>query len=319
MREASAPIDLSARTGTDAPVDDHIIPFLIDGTDVRGRIARMGGVVDDILGRHADLTEDAARLLGEATVLTALLGSGLKFDGKIIVQARGDGPVNLLVADYEAAGGVRAAATAKDAAKGRTIADLMGEGHFAITIDQGADMRRYQGVVPLEGEGLAECAQAYFDRSEQIPTAIRIAVVREMFPGGRMVWRAGGLMIQHLPGDDFGSDAAASDRVMSAKQEDDWRRAEALMRTVGAEEMTDARLHPNRLLWRLFHEDGVRVFDGRSVMRTCSCSREKIAAVLRRYDEADLQGMREDGRIVAVCEFCRTEYAFGDDIGTPHD
>lgn len=303
--------------------DDHVTPFLIDGTHVRGRLVRMGGVVDDILSRHADLSEPAGRLLGEAAVLAALLGSGLKFDGKLIIQAKGDGDVAMLVADYAAGGGVRATATETGAApapsKAAGVAELMGKGHFAITIDQGADMRRYQGVTPLEGATLADCAVGYFERSEQIPTTIKVSVVREVRPGGERFWRAGGMMLQHLPGEGEGAGGVEDPKILNDKQEDDWTRAGMLMGTTEDAEMVDTSLSAHALLYRLFNEDGVRVFEDKPLARTCSCSRAKIAGVLARYDKAELAEMVDRGRIRATCEFCRTEYLFDPDEDFAHD
>ncbi len=296
------------------PSDDLALPFLIEGTDVRGRFVRAGGVSEDVLTRHADLAEPAARLLGEALVLAALLGSGMKFDGKLIVQARGDGPVRMLVADYRAGGGLRAAATLdadQDPPADSGVATTLGAGYLAITIDQGAHMRRYQGVVPLDGATLSECAMGYFDQSEQIPTWISLAVAREVRPGSGAHWRAAGVMLQHLPQEDSPAERGVA-RAMSPKDEDDWRRARLLMETARVDEMVDPALGPHDFLWRLYHEEGVRVFDPQPLMRLCTCSVEKVRAILSQFPAEELDGMRDpDGVIRAVCEFCRIEHAFG--------
>lgn len=280
--------------------DDIIIPFQVGAGAVRGRIIRLGPAVDAILKPH-DFPAPVSELLGETIVLTALMGSSLKFDGKLIFQAQGDGPVRLLVADYVSDGAMRATASVQSEIKARGLAALVGKGHIALTIDQGPDMDRYQGVTALEGATLEEAAVGYFDQSEQIPTAIRLAVGRSQRAGEAEGWRAGGVMIQHVP-QEGGSGSGGDDEA--------WERAAVLLKTTQADELIDPGLAPETLLYRLFHEDGVRVFEAKSVKAECRCNAGKIAAVLSRYSEAELKDLLEGDAIAVNCEFCRKTYHF---------
>lgn len=292
--------------------DDIIVPFQVADTAVRGRVVRLAGSIDEILSAH-DLPDAASQLLGEAVALVAMMGASLKFDGKLIFQAQGDGPAPLLVADYSAGGAIRA--TAKASAElpppqpKPTLGALLGKGSIVMTIDQGADMDRYQGVTPIEGENLAEAAVAYFDQSEQIPTVIKLAVGRIQAPGAAERWRAGGLMAQFVPGE-----GGTRERGEAALQTDDdretWDRAAAFVETTQADELLDPSISAETLLYRLFNEDGVRVFEPQRLRAECSCSREKISAVLSRYTREDLSDMVEEGAITVTCEFCRKAYSF---------
>ena len=170
-------------------VDDTILPFAVKALDLRGRIVRLGPAVDTILTRH-DYPPPVAKLLGEAIVLTIMLGSSLKLEGRFILQTQSDGPVRMLVVDFTSPGKVRACArfdaervAAAIAAKAAEPGKLLGHGHLAMTIDQGPEMSRYQGLVPLEGGDLEQAAHEYFSRSEQIPTSVRLAVAEEFRPG----------------------------------------------------------------------------------------------------------------------------------------
>jgi molecular chaperone Hsp33 len=291
--------------------DDFILPFQVGDGSVRGRIVRLGSAIDAVLKPH-DFTGAASELLGEAAVLAALMGSALKFDGKLIFQAQGDGDVRMLVADYASDGAVRATASIAGAAAGRGLAALMGKGHLAITIDQGPDMERYQGVTPIEGRTLEEAAIGYFAQSEQIPTAVRLAVGKVLRPGGEESWRAGGVIAQFMPGE--GGLRERGEAVLkSAEDEEAWNRAASFLNTTQADELLDPALTAEDLLFRLFHEDGVRVFDARPLRAECSCNADKIAAVLARYAPEELADMAEDGRITVSCEFCRRDYYFGVD------
>ena len=296
--------------------DDLVIPFKVGEHAVRGRIVRLGDVVHDVLSRQ-DLPLPAAQLVGEATALVALLGSSLKFDGRLTLQAQGDGPVAMLVADYYAdRNGLRATAKLADgregelaALTGAPLSKLLGKGHIALTIDQGPDMERYQGVTPVEGESLSEAAKGYFDQSEQIPTVLRLAVGRVARPGEADVWRAGGVMVQFIPGE--GGERERGEEVLMAEDDEEaWTRAATLLETTEADELLDPGLGAEELLFRLYHEDGVRVFDPVKTAFACTCSRDKVAAVFARYPAEDLVAMAEDGVIKAVCDFCRTEYVF---------
>lgn len=301
---------LSAAKAAAARADDTVIPFQVEGMPVRGRLVRLGAVADTIIGRH-DYPPAISRVLGETLVLTAMLGAALKFDGVFILQTQSKGPMTLMVTDYDTAGRLRGYARFEPEAVARisrgddrepAFNRLVGAGHMAFTVDQGPDSERYQGIVGLEGASVADCAHAYFRQSEQLQTAIKLAAGRDA--GGR--WRAGGIMVQRLPGE---PDALDSDAGEDAG-EDNWRRAVALMSSARDEELTDPGLTPEGLLWRLFHEDGVRVFEGPSLDAGCRCGRGRVEEVLRSFAVDDLADMADDGRITVTCEFCNTAYVF---------
>jgi molecular chaperone Hsp33 len=288
--------------------DDAVIPFQVGAGAVRGRIVRLGAAIDNILAPHG-FDDGVCELLGEAATLTTLMGASLKFDGKLIFQAHGDGEVRLLVADYATGGSLRATASLSARTKGRGLAALMGKGHLALTIDQGPDMERYQAVTPIEGKSLEEAAVAYFDQSEQIPTAVRLAVGKVSRPGAGEVWRAGGVIAQFMPGEG-GSRERGEAVLRSTDDEEAWSRASAFLLTTRADELLDPGLSPEGLLYRLFHEDGVRIFDAQSVGAACACNADKIAAVLARYTPEELADLAEDGVIRVSCDFCRRAYLF---------
>jgi molecular chaperone Hsp33 len=290
---------------TQTPRDDLVAPFRIEDQPVRGRIVRLGAAVDEVLTRH-DYPEAVANLLGEACALTALVGASLKFEGRLIVQAQGSGPVAYVVADYDTGGGLRgycrfdpdrvAAASRGFARPG--AGTLLGKGVFIMTVDQGPEMDRYQGVTPIEGETLALCAETYFAQSEQTPTRVRLAVGRADTGAGPK-WRAGGLLIQNI----------AEDQVRGATEEA-WNRAQAFFETIGEDELIDPTIDSATLLWRLFHEDGVRMFEPKALTGFCRCSHEKIVGMLRSFPPEERAGMVEpDGRIHVTCEYCSRVYA----------
>lgn len=303
--------------------EDFVLPFQTIRSRVTGRIVRLAGVADRILKRH-DYPEGVSTVLGEALALTALLGTGLKFEGRMILQTKSDGPLNFLVADFETPGSLRGYASF-DAARsestrsgdGRGEARLLGTGHLAMTIDPGGDMDRYQGIVALEGATLTEAALTYFRQSEQLPTFLRLAVAREHIggPDGGWRWRAGGLLLQHVShegGKSVDELAAAEERGLLLGEEDDhWQRVSILASTVEDHELIDPSLSSERLLYRLFHEEGVRVYDARPIREYCKCSRERVQEFLKRFGPTELADMREpDGSISVTCEFCSTRYAF---------
>ena len=284
--------------------DDFVAPFQIEGQPVRGRIVRLGRAVDEVLTRHA-YPPAVANLLGEACALAALVGASLKFEGRLIVQAQGDGPVAYVVADYDTSGGLRGYCRFDQGRLKQVCADgatagargLLGKGLFVMTVDPGGDMERYQGVTPLEGETLALCAETYFSQSEQTPTRVRLAVGQADVGEGPQ-WRAGGLMIQNI----------AADRARGPTQEA-WARAQALFATVAEDELTDPTVSAETLLWRLFHEDGVRRFSPTPLRAFCRCSEERIVGVLKAFDAEERIAMVEaDGRIRVTCEFCSQVY-----------
>jgi molecular chaperone Hsp33 len=300
----------AARVELAIPADDLILPFQAEHADVSGRLVKLGPVVDTILSRHA-YPEAVSQLLGEAVALTALLGAALKFEGKFILQASTDGPVDLLVADYQVPGGLRGYArfSAERLAELPPGTKLLGEGHLAMTIDRGSDTERYQGVVPLEGESLTEAADTYFRQSEQLPTFIRLAVARHYRAGDKggnaWTWRAGGLLVQKLTREGGRGSARGS-----AIAEEDWARAKALAETVEDHELLDPMLPPDRLLYRLFHEEQVRAFRAIPLNSYCSCSQARVEELLRRFSAEDLAEMVVDGEVWVTCEFCNRRYRF---------
>lgn len=287
---------------------DFVLPFQVGDSAVRGRIARLSGSVDEILSRHA-FPHGVSTLLGEAVTLVALMGAALKFDGKLIFQAQGNGPASMIVADYAAGGALRGTGKINDDVGDATGAALIGDGHIVMTIDQGPDMERYQGVTPLDGARLEEAAVAYFMQSEQIPTAIRLAVGRLSAPGEPDQWRAGGVMAQFVPSEG-GARERGSEVLMSADDQESWDRAVAFIQSTEDDELLDPAITTETVLYRLFHEDGVRIFDRQPLRAECNCNAGKIEAVLGQYDAADLADMVEDGAITVTCEFCRRRYRF---------
>ncbi len=307
--------------------DDAVVPFQVEGLDVRGRAVQLGGSIDAILKRH-DYPEEVARLLAEATVLTVLLGTSLKFEGKFIFQTQSDGPVDMLVVDFRTPRSVRAYARfdagrlQEAVAAGQTKPEeLLGRGTLALTVDQGAYMQRYQGIVALDGSTLEEIATTYFRQSEQIPTDLKLSVAKLIERGsdGKPVeqWRAGGLIIQFLPESQLraripdlpGGDGDDND-PSHHPVDDAWDEARSLVGTIESSELTDPQVGSERLLYRLFHERGVRVYESVPVLDECSCSREKIADVLSGFSAEEIKDSIEDERIVVTCEFCSTRYDF---------
>lgn len=315
---------LGADRGLVLPADDIVLPFRTVRSDVVGRIIRLGPVVDTVLSRHA-YPEPVSHALGEALALTAMLGTALKVEAKLILQTKTDGPLDLLVADFVAPGKVRGYASfdKADSALAQTRGrgdqgQLLGKGHMAMTIDPGGGKDRYQGIVALEGGPLVEAAHTYFRQSEQLPTFIHLAVARHYGPAGgngqrSWHWRAGGLMLQQLPREGGKRDAAASE----FDDEENWNRARHLAATVEDHELLDPVLAPERLLYRLFHEEGVRVTPATSLAAECRCSRERIQGYLQRFGAEELEDMREaDGGLTVTCEFCSRKYRFSSaDIG----
>lgn len=286
-------------------LDDVVTSFQIEGLPVRGRVVRLGAAVDEVLTRH-DYPEPVANLLGEACALAALVGSSLKFEGRLIIQAQGDGPVRYVVVDYDTSGGLRGYCRF-DADEVAKVSEgfvrpgaktLLGGGVFIMTLDQGPDMDRYQGVTPIEGETLALCAEQYFDQSEQTPTRVRLAV-GQADTGEGLKWRAGGILIQQIAGDET-----------RGETQEAWTHVRALFETTGEDELIDPSLTTPTLLWRLFHEDGVRLLDEKSLWAFCRCSDERIGAMMQSFSDAEKADMIEpDGKIHVTCEYCSRQYA----------
>ncbi len=313
----------------DTSADDFVVPFAVEGLDVRGRVVRLGPAIDTILSRH-DYPDAVAALLAEAVTLTVLLGSALKIEGRFILQTQTDGPVRLMVVDFEMPDRIRACATfdaervaevAHDSANGGGVPDgaLLGDGHLAMTIDAGPQANRYQGVVPLDGGTLEEAAHTYFRQSEQIPTTVRLAAARA-FRGGRdhdraYHWRAGGVVVQHLPTAGQGrardlppGDVPEGTEIPEFEEADEWTEARLILETVEDHELIDPSISAGNLLIRLYHERGVRVFEPTQIVERCRCSQERITEMLKGFSEDDQDHMVKDGEIVVTCEFCSTRY-----------
>ncbi|MEJ2374558.1 MAG: Hsp33 family molecular chaperone [Pseudolabrys sp.] len=318
---------IPSRAPSATPTDDIVTPFEVAKLDLRGRVVRLGPVVDEILDKHG-YPPPVAKLVGEAVVLTVMLGSALKIDGRFILQTHTDGPVRMLVVDFTSPGKVRACAKFDKTRIAEAIASgeaspgaLLGHGHLAMTIDQGPDMSRYQGLVPLEGGSLEDAAHEYFRRSEQIPTQVRLAVAEELRQaegGASHRWRAGGIMLQFLPkaperarvADFDPGDAPEGMEVPEAQEDDAWVEGRALVSTVEDLELIDPGLSSERLVYRLFHQPGVRVFQPGDVRAECSCTRGTVEAMLKSFSQDDRDHMVEDGKISVTCEFCSTNYLF---------
>ncbi len=283
---------------------DHVLPFQIENVGVRGRLVRLGPAVEAILHPHA-YPPPIATIVAEAVVLSVVLASGLKFDGVFSLQLQGQGPVRLIVVDVTSGGDLRACARFEGGAMGGfapaevPLPRLFGTGVMAFTVDQGPLTERYQGITALEGASLGDCAHAYFRQSEQLDTAIHLCTT----DFGRAVEppRAAALMLQRLPpplaDDPFG--------------EDHWRRAVLLMSSATTRELLAPALPSAQLLYRLFHEDGVRVYRQRSLRHRCRCSPERVRRTLSAFPLDELAQMAETtepGLIVVVCEFCKARY-----------
>lgn len=330
--------DIPVRSPAETAVDDAVVPFQVDALDLRGRLARLGPALDEILSRH-DYPLPVTKLLGEAIALGVLLGSALKIEGRFILQTQSDGPVAMLVVDFSspaaadgglAAGHVRAYArfdaervAAAEVAGAADGGHLLGHGHLAMTIDQGPETSRYQGLVALEGGGLEAAAHEYFLRSEQIPTRVRLAVAEDFRagPGGlQRRWRAGGILLQFLPRaperqrqrdldpGDVPEGVTVPEPTGDEAEDDAWVEGRSIVETVEDLELIDPGLSHERLLYRLFHERGVRVFESQPVMARCSCSRDRITSMLRSFPAEDRRDMVVDGTIAVTCEFCSAHY-----------
>ncbi len=315
-------LETSVRAPSAVPVDDAVLPFEVASLDLRGRLTRLGPALDAVLARH-DYPPAVGKLLGEAIVLTTLLGSSLKFEGRFILQTQTDGPVSFLIVDFQAPDRLRAYARfdGKRLKDGLDSGALLGHGHLAMTIDQGPDMSRYQGLVALEGGSLEDAAHEYFLRSEQIPTRVRLAVGEEWRvgeEGPKHRWRAGGMLLQFLPkaperarqADLHPGDAPEGVVTHTVDEDDAWIEGQSLISTVEDVELIDPDLSGERLLYRLFHERGVRVFPPLPLRAQCSCSRDAVSSMLASFAAKDRADMVKDGKVVVTCEFCNSVYEF---------
>jgi molecular chaperone Hsp33 len=277
---------------------DFSLPFQLETNPVRGRLVRLGPALSEILGAHAYPAAVSGQV-AEMAVLSVLLSSALKYDGYFILQTQSDGPLRMMVADVGTDGALRACARfeadglAAVGAGEAPVPSLLGSGTLAFTVDQGPDMQRYQGIAELDGPTLAECARNYFRRSEQLETAILVAADVEGSP------RAAGLMIQRMP---------AEAETEAELADEDWRRALALFGSLRGDELLDSSVTAEDLLWRLFHEEGVRTFDPKTYRHACRCSRAKVETTLKSLPEDEIVHLLQDGLVTVTCEFCSRAY-----------
>lgn len=294
--------------------DDSVYPFQIDKIGVRGRLVRLGPAIDTVLASH-DYPDPVSNFLGELVALSAALSTALKFEGVFSLQVRGNGPIRAMVADFQSPGSIRAFASfdadavTQVAQAGKTaIRDYCGAGLLSWVVDQGNDRERHQGIVSLDGETLSECTENYFRQSEQLRAVIRVGVVREIVRGGERQWRAGAIMAQNLAATGGHSGRKVADQYAT---EEDWQHAKALVQTATTTELCDPLLPPSAFLRRLFHEDGVWLYEPTALAARCRCSRERIEAVLEQFSAEEVAEMvLENGLIEVRCEFCNRSYTF---------
>jgi molecular chaperone Hsp33 len=306
--------------------DDTVLPFQLDRSDIRGRVARLDQTLDQVLSQH-DYPTEVEAMVAEAALLTALIGQTMKLRWKLSLQVRGSGAIRLIATDFFAPGDddtparIRAYAS-YDAEKLVAGADpfaQIGKGYFAILIDQGSGTTPYQGITPLAGGSLSACAEAYFAQSEQLPTRFELSYGLSREPGQPASWRAGGVMLQHMPKASplMADGASGEDGLLAAtdlldeEEGENWSRANILLDTAEALELIGPSVGPTDLLLRLFHEEGPRVFDALPVQFGCTCSAERVRTSLSIYSARDIGHMTtDDGRVTADCQFCGAHYEF---------
>ncbi len=307
--------------------DDTVLPFQLDRSSIRGRVARLDGALDEVLKQH-NYPPVIEALVAEATVLTALIGQSMKLRWKLSLQIRGKGPARLIATDYY--GPAHEGEPARIRAYASYDADRLdldaepfsqiGEGYLAVMIDQGADMTPYQGFTPIAGGSLSACAETYFAQSEQLPTRFSLTLGKSQLPGGAAHWRAGGVMLQHMPsiGGAVAAEAGSGEGgllshadILGGEEAEDWTRANALLDTVEEIEMIGPTVTPTELLVRLFHEESPRVYDAQAVHFGCSCGPEKVQQAMSIYSQKDIKTMTTAaGVVTADCQFCGAHYEF---------
>ncbi|WP_106746633.1 Hsp33 family molecular chaperone HslO [Yoonia maritima] len=307
--------------------DDTVLPFQLDASDIRGRVARLDGVLEQVLSQH-DYPPMIEGMVAEMALLTAMIGQSMKTRWKLSLQVRGDGPVRLIATDYYSPSEDGAPASVRAyASYDKENIDLnadafsqIGKGYFAILIDQGQDMTPYQGVTPIAGASLSACAETYFAQSEQLPTRFSLTFGQSQIPGEGTHWRAGGVMLQHMPkASPFakGEGGSGEDGLLEATdilnedETENWTRANALLDTVEEIELIGPSVTPTDLLLRLFHEEQPRVFDAQPVQFGCTCSDDRVRQSLSIYSAKDIGTMTtEEGTVTADCQFCGAHYVF---------
>ena len=307
MSDTPAFLDAARPPVPDIVVPRGIVPFHLANGAVRGRLVRLGPLADALLTRH-DNHPSVTALTGQAVALAAALAGALKFRGSFSVQAKGDGPISILAADCTDTGALRGYAQVKPQKLEAVLADgpspgadvLLGKGYLAFTVDPGEDADRYQSIVAIEGESLATMAEHYFGASVQLRVMIRLACARTAHG-----WRASALVLEKIA-DDGGIEPGPA----RAREEEGWRTARILGATVTEAELLDDDLEPERLLYRLFHEEGVSADRARALSFGCRCSRARLAGILEGFSTDDLDHMAVEGDIVMTCEFCNHDFRF---------
>lgn len=308
--------------GTKIAWDDTVLPFQLDDVDMRGRVARLDGVLEGILKQH-DYPPQVEALVAEMALMTALIGQTIKLRWKLSLQVQSKGAVRMIATDYY--GPEKEGEPARIRAYASYDADRLtddapfeqiGEGYFAIMIDQGKGMTPYQGITPLAGGSLAACAEAYFAQSEQLPTRFSLSFGKSSGPDEPEHWRAGGVMLQHMPkasplaasGEGTG-DVLKADDLVEGDEAENWNRVNILLGTVEELELIGPSVPPTDLLLRLFHEEQPRVYDAQPVRFGCTCSEDRVRQSLSIYSARDIEKMTTDeGRVTADCQFCGAHY-----------
>lgn len=307
--------------------DDTVLPFQLDRTDTRGRVARLDGVLQQVLAQH-DYPPVIEALVAETTLLTALIGQTIKLRWKLSIQVRGDGPARLIATDYygptEDGEPARIRAYASfDEERLDPEADpfsQIGKGYFAILIDQGEGTTPYQGITPIAGGSLSACAETYFAQSEQLPTRFAVTFGQSQNPGESLHWRAGGMMLQQMPAASPGvakAGGSGEDGVLQAAdvlegdEAEAWNHVNILLDTAEDIELIGPTVQPTDLLLRLFNQDAPRVFDAQPVTFGCTCSPDRVRQSLSIYSARDIGHMTTDeGIVTADCQFCGAHYEF---------
>lgn len=307
--------------------DDTVLPFQLDVSDIRGRVVRLDGALDEILSQH-EYPPQIEALVAETALLTALIGQSIKLRWKLSLQVRGKGPARLIATDYYGPSDegeparIRAYASydADRLDPEASAYSQVGEGYFAVMLDQGAGMTPYQGFTPIAGNSLSDCAQTYFAQSEQLPTRFALTFGKSQMPGQAAQWRGGGVMLQHMPqvGQSVASPEGSGEGgllthtdILAGEPAENWTRVNALLDTVEELELIGPTVDPTELLVRLFHEEGPRVFDATPVHFGCSCSSEKVHQTMSIYSQKDIAHMTTpEGIVTADCQFCGAHYEF---------
>ncbi|NEX48069.1 Hsp33 family molecular chaperone HslO [Pseudotabrizicola algicola] len=311
--------------GSQIAWDDTVLPFQLDQSDIRGRVVRLDGVLEQVLSQHSypPLIE---ALVAEAALLTALIGQSVKLRWKLSLQIRGNGPARLIATDYYGPtddgepARIRAYAS-YDADRLDHNADpfsQIGTGYFAVMLDQGEGMLPYQGFTPIAGGSLSACAETYFAQSEQLPTRFSLTFGQSAEPGRPAHWRGGGVMLQHMPkaGMSVAAEAGSGEGgllnhsdILGGEEGESWTRVNVLLDTVEEMELIGPQVTPSELLVRLFHEEGPRVFEAQPLRFGCSCSEEKVRNTMSIYSQKDIQKMTTpEGLVTADCQFCGAHY-----------